>query len=354
MKRCGNLIAVAFAGLAGAAVHAEPVISEAFVLAPDRAGAADLHQARLRGTLRLDGSAEQGLHQLSGLAWDADEDLLYALSDDAYVVHLRVNLRHGQLHAVNFVGRYPLRDAAGVPLSPRLADSEGLVALRSRNAVRADTELVVSFEGPPRIARYTADGHYLGDLQVPAALANDSVYRSRNAQLEALAHSPVHGLLTAPERSLRGSAHGTIPIVALADGREWIYPLRDRRYGAVVGMETLPGGDLLILERRFISLLMPFTISLRRAALGASPALSVSDVFHLDTSAGWSIDNFEGLAHHAGSCYFIISDDNAAVIQRTLLSYVEVTQSGPISAQADAASVQPGCTDGSGSRAGGQ
>jgi hypothetical protein len=36
------------------------------------------------------------------------------------------------------------------------------------------------------------------------------------------------------------------------------------------------------------------------------------------------MDNFEGLAHHEGNRYFMISDDGRNPLQRTILMYFEI------------------------------
>ena len=39
---------------------------------------------------------------------------------------------------------------------------------------------------------------------------------------------------------------------------------------------------------------------------------------------GWKIDNFESVTHHRNDRYFVISDDNESVFQKTLLVYLQV------------------------------
>ncbi|MGR8919333.1 MAG: esterase-like activity of phytase family protein [Gammaproteobacteria bacterium] len=281
---------------------------------------------RLRGTLRLKAVDDGRPHQLSGLAWDADERLLYAVSDDGYLVHLRPHFSDGLLSGASLVAIHPLLDRDRVPLAGRLADPEGLAARRERNGRRGDTELAVAFEGVPRLERYDPVGNWLGTIALPAELGRSSNYAHPNRQLESVTPTPAFGYVVAPERPLGSRTQRTIPLYGTG-GMRWHYPLADAAHGALVGMETLPGGDLLLLERRYVSPLLPLLIHVRRAALppdyGAE--LVVTDVAAFSTAAGWALDNFEGIARHAGSCFFLVSDDNRSAFQRTLLAYFELS-----------------------------
>ena len=85
---------------------------------------------------------------------------------------------------------------------------------------------------------------------------------------------------------------------------------------------ALPGGDLLILERRF-SLLRSAT-RIRRIAAGDIKPNALADpavIFYADF--GQHIDNFEGIGVHrtasGETVLTLISDDNFSPLQRTLL-----------------------------------
>jgi hypothetical protein len=117
----------------------------------------------------------------------------------------------------------------------------------------------------------------------------------------------------------------------------------------LVGLASWSDNEILILERRFISLFHPQLISVRRATLGHDQLqpLAVTEIVRLDSSRGWALDNFEGIARHEGSCFFLINDDNRSPLQSTLLTYMMLLDAEPdsvvISAPADAASTQPDC-----------
>jgi hypothetical protein len=85
----------------------------------------------------------------------------------------------------------------------------------------------------------------------------------------------------------------------------------------------LPGGDLLLLERRF-AWNIGLAIRLRRIPLAQiRPGALVDGAILLESDLGYEIDNMEGLSLHRSTSgetvLTLISDDNFSVLQRTLL-----------------------------------
>ena len=85
----------------------------------------------------------------------------------------------------------------------------------------------------------------------------------------------------------------------------------------------MPGGDVLLLERKF-SWTGGLVVRMRRIALGEiKPGALVDGPILFEADLGYEIDNMEGLSVHrsaAGETVLtLISDDNFSVIQRTLL-----------------------------------
>jgi len=299
-------------------------------------------------------------HEMSGLAWDADAGRLYAVTDNGLLVHLEAHFQDGWLRDVRWLATYPLRDAGGSPLAGRHADAEGLVARRSGNGIADDTELVVSFERVPRLVRYTVDGRLLGSEPLPAALAGNVAWAGANLQLEALTEHPALGLVMAPERPLRDAPQTLVTLYA-APSRQWQLPAFDASASTVVGLETMSDGALLLLERRYVNLFFPIRFSLRRLELpAAGGSASTRTLAVLDNTAGWSVDNFESVARHGSTTYFMVSDDNRHPLQHTLLIYFGINEGqtarsrAALSARAGAASIPPGCTDACDSRADGR
>ena len=85
----------------------------------------------------------------------------------------------------------------------------------------------------------------------------------------------------------------------------------------------LPGGDVLLLERRF-SWSSGLAVRVRRVALGEiKPGAVVDGPILFDVDLGYEIDNMEGLSVHRSAggetVLTLISDDNFSAVQRTLL-----------------------------------
>lgn len=277
------------------------------------------------GTQRVGGYAAHGL---SGLAWDADEHLLYAVSDRGYLLHLRPRFAHGILEGVDLVKAYPLRDRSGRPLSGAFADAEGLALRRGRNGRHGDSELLVAFEEHPRIVSYRTDGRYLRRHPLPPPLSRVSAYAGPNASLESCAISPAYGILTAPQMPLRGTPRATEAIYSLR-GRQWRFPRLDRRDSDIVDLAPDGTDAVLVLERRYRSVFAPIIFDLRRVRLTRSDAggnAPVEDLAEFNNYRGWRLDNFEGLALHRDHRYFMVSDDNGNALQRTLLVYFALDQ----------------------------
>ncbi len=286
---------------------------------------------RLLGALRLNTPEIDGLRfcGLSGLAWDDDAGLLYTISDKGSLFHLKpVFDTSGHLSDLQAVAAYPLRDAAGRPLPRPLNDSEGLAIAYGDNNVQGDSQLFISFEGKPRVVRYTVDGRWQGEQPLAKTVRNVSNFRHSNQSLEAVALDPQWGILTAPEMALRNDPPELIRIFS-SKNQFWLYPLGKAPGSALVAMERLPDGRLLTLERAFVSPLQPFAISLRLTQLSKPPTsspLSVKDVAIFQSDQGWFLDNFEGLTRQQALRFFMISDDNCSSLQSTLLVYFELLQ----------------------------
>ena len=158
---------------------------------------------RLRGTLELPPTKVNGfrLGQLSGLAWDEDEKLLYALSDRGVIFHLRPLMTNNILTGIRFVSAYQLQNKSGHVLKWR--DAEGVAILKGYNGVVGDSQLLIVIENTKRIARFNPYGKPLGDHALPKPLQNHKNYAGYNKIIEAVTVHPRFGIITAPEWPLK-------------------------------------------------------------------------------------------------------------------------------------------------------
>ena len=285
---------------------------------------------RLRGAIEILPTEVDGipLVGLSGLAWDDDALLLYAVSDRGGLFHLRPQFSQGILRNISIVRAVALRAPNGQPLRGKAADAEGLALTATPNGRTGDPTLLIAFEHTPRVVAFDPEGYQRAPVALPPALRHKDRYANPNKALEAVTLHPRWGLLTGPEWPFFGQDPAAIPIFALEHHGFWRYPRASAPDSALVAMEALADGSLLTLERSYQAMLALVTIALRRTApLHSQPAgqrLPTRDIAVFRSSEGWRVDNFEGLSHHRDRRFFMVSDDNARSLQRTLLVYFEV------------------------------
>lgn len=321
-----RVLVAALLSLAAPLVAAEtavPLNAYPVALAESLPSGARLDRIRLRGMLAIPTVSVGGMRmsQLSALAWDDDEQLLYALSDKGYLFHLKPEFRDDTLVDVTLQNAVTLT-ALDNGKRLKLIDTEGMDILHGHNGRKGDTELVISFERNPRIVRYRPEGKALDRFALPAALTDASVYRSPNRALEAVCVDSTLGVLTAPEEPLLDNKGARIFGLS---GKSWRYS-GGSGFG-ITAMECLDDRRVLVLERVFG--VMRRTVTLKLIQLPLLPAkepLVAKSVATLEAGAGHRLDNFEGLAHHKNNRFFMVSDDNDLFVQRTLLLYFELLE----------------------------
>lgn len=261
------------------------------------------------------------ISELSGIAWDHDEQLLYAVSDQGRLFHFKLTIEGEQITAVQPVLVAPLVNAKGKPI--KLRDSEGLFAMNAANGKKGDTQLVVSFEHGPRIFRVNPQGRQIGELPLHKSLQKSKTYRSSNSMLESVAYHPKYGFLTSPERSLKGEPDNLQSIYSAK--RKWSFRAYPAENSAVTGLEILPDQSILVLERAWSGILHPMVISLRRVDLKACNKDGLCEVRDLAVYTSFlQVDNFEGLTHIKGNLYLMVSDDGQRDLLRTALTLFKV------------------------------
>jgi hypothetical protein len=264
--------------------------------------------------------------QLSGLAWDEDDGILYAISDKGFLFHLRPIFKNGVLTGLKLLKAVHLRElGSDKPLAASRIDSEGLDILNGRNRRKGDAELLISFERFPRIVRYRTDGQAVQEYPLPAPLNDARQYQDANKMLESVCRDPRLGILTVPEVPLKSERAGMTRIFSL-NGKVWFYPRPEGN--RISDLECLGHNQVMVLESNFGGSIGRLKVFLKLVTLPSYPVaeipMSTTTLVTLDSSKGQQIDNFEGLTRHRGNRFFIVSDDNDLFIQRSLLMYFEV------------------------------
>lgn len=276
-----------------------------------------------RGGLALN-SASPAFGGLSGLGISEDGSQILVISDVGHLFAAELAYSDAQLSGIRNGQMSSLKGSKGQPLpseSKNWHDAEGLAL----GPDRLSGPMWVSFERHHRLERYEF-GKYGADApatrtQLPPHLKK----RSRNGGVEALARfgtdSDQNGALLMfaenPDRN------GTIPGHILGGPAPGPLTLQAPGGFSVTDAAFLPGGDLVLLERRFGNLL-DFSFRIRRVAgetIRAHAVLAASTLF--EGGLTYEIDNFEGLAVHTAANgetrLTLISDDNFSAIQQTLL-----------------------------------
>lgn len=287
------------------------------------------HTGRLHflGMLELPDITHDGVRmsQLSGLAWDDDEGILYALSDKGGLFHLQPQFNDDKLTGVKLLRSLTLRDpGTDKPLRGWRIDAEGLDIVNGRNGRKGDAELIVSMERVPHITRYRPDGYAIARLTPPAPINNADAFRNPNMMLEAVCKDSAHGVLTMPEVPLTNERKGHSRLFSL-DGPSWFYPVATGE--RITAMECLGDDAVIVLHQNYQNPLGRIVTTLKRVQLtsgSSNQSLTPETIVALDNEQGFQIDNFEGLTHHKGNRYFMVSDNNDIFIQRSLLMYFEL------------------------------
>lgn len=287
-----------------------------FEILPNDFDAATLPHIRLLDakSIYFDLSGEKRFAGISGLAYDEGREHLYALGDDGLLHTLELALEGKKIKRLTLLRSRMLTNKNGEPYKKSGRDSEG--------AVLTENGLLVSFERKPRIARFDRQGRALGRVKIDAALEDIGNYRGKNKALESVAYHPRYGVLTVPERPLRQNHE--YEHVLYGGTKRW----RFKAHAEVTAIETMPNGNVLVLERGFDFWSREHLIVLQEVDIGACVGdLCPSTVLaRLESSGGWKLDNFEGLTRVRDDLYLMISDDNDSLFQKTVLVLFEIVR----------------------------
>jgi hypothetical protein len=320
------VLALALASLRGSAgsddlpraapivVTAAPIPSFAFAT-PDRRRFGRLEY---RGGLTLR-SPSGVFGGFSGLWRSPDGSRLIAVSDRGRWLSARLRYANGHLAGLDDAMMGPLLSASGRPLSQtRAYDTESI-------AISGDTAYL-GVERVQDVLRFTWPRGGLPGRARPIAVPAGVKALPRNRGLEALAvapaGSPVAGALVGiAEGPVRGE--GAPDAFILTGPHKGTFHVVRRDGFAVTDLAFLPGGDLLILERRYVP---PFSLAMRLRLIDGrelQPGAVLDGEVLLTADGGTPIDNMEGLAvyrNDAGETILtLISDDNFSMFERTVL-----------------------------------
>ncbi len=256
----------------------------------------------------------------SALRMAADGARFVSLSDRGYWLTGRILYENGRPVGIDDAEMAPELGPDGRPLAARgwwdtelLADQDGV--------------FYVGIERVNRIVRF--DFAKFGVRARASVVATPPGISTlpNNRGLEALAIAPrgtkLAGTLIAfSERGL--DAAGNLKAFLIGGPTPGEFTVKRRDDFDISDCTVLPGGDILLLERRFSLLRGGIAMRLRRLQLAdIKPGALVDGPPLFEADMGYNIDNMEGISTHrtaAGDLILtMISDDNFSFLQRTIM-----------------------------------
>ncbi len=319
LPTAGLVVAALFALSSAAFAEAIDLKSTPLPLHPKHVAQLRVGELTYRGGIQISlATPHRRFGEVSGLLVSPDGRRLIAVQDFGWWLTAElVYDQKGSLRSIRNGQVAPLLGADGKPLTGREADAEGL-AIPAGDHFGGD--VLVSFERHHRVARYRLgkDGFLARPtvVDMPPSLQE----APNNGGLEAITTLADGRLLALTELHLDEKAN----TIGWLIGDEDFHQLTLRRDGlhAVTDLATMPGGDILVLERIFFGL--PYSMRIRRIA-GESirPGTVLDGKVIAELNGGFNIDNMEGLAVRTGTdgqvFLYVISDDAQSSRQRTVL-----------------------------------
>ncbi len=304
----------------GLALEVSPV-----PLDPGEPGRRSVQGLRFRGGLWLR-SEDRRFGGLSDVRVTEEGRKLVAISDCGYALVGRLRYEEGDLVGLEEARLFPLLAPGGRPLPSGEVDAEALFSEGSG--------LAVAFEGRHHLWRYAAEPP-LSSVPTPLPTPPGLAACGSNQGVEAAVRLDDGRVLLISE----GPGSSRTALAWIGSGESWTtlsWPLffSDDGPGPFhpTGAALLPGGDVLVVERRY----PPLAARLRRIGREALARNDLTGTEVARLAPPLSIDNFEGIDAARGpkgeTLVFLVSDDNDCAkrgavrngLQRTLLLMFEL------------------------------
>ena len=268
-----------------------------------------------RGGLELT-STDPDFGGLSALGISSDGARLVALSDRGFRFQARILYDdRGHLVGLADTDLGPMGGIDGAPLMDKeYADAEAM-------APGVEGEIIVAFERRHRLWRYVPGS----PLPEPLPAPDELLGAPSNGGIEALALLDDGRLFALTEKY--SSGEDVVGWVSDRDGWSVLTLVTDGGFDPT-GAATLPGGDIVVVMRRF-SLTGPNAAKLIRiSASHIRPGARLRGRTIAEIGPPLTFDNFEGVEARQGArgetLITILSDDNFNPLQRTLLMMFEL------------------------------
>lgn len=256
-------------------------------------------------------SGPRGFGGWSGLLLDGERML--AVSDSGRWLTARLMIEDGRLVGIDDTRMVTRLDVNGRPIEAKVpGDAEALA--------RVPGAVLVAVESTQQVLSYPADGIAV-DFHAPAtrlALSVEEIVTLRRGGFEGLATAPDGTVVAIAENALRGTSSIPAfrrpgPAFSIARDGDW----------AVTGADILPGGDMMLIERRFGG---GIDIAMRVRRIGADAVAGatgpVDGPVLIEAGFASEIDNMEAIAAAVEDeriVLTLLSDDNHSFLQRSLI-----------------------------------
>jgi len=274
-----------------------------------------------RGGLLLS-SSDDAFGGLSALAVDGAGAELTFLSDEGnwYIVEPLYDAQ-GNLAGVGEARRGRLKNASDEPLP------EGKMWGDSESLTRWNGSALIGFEGRTRILSYRSGGTGLSQAAKPFPISEDIEKLPVGKGLEGMATLSDGRILAFAEGPERKGARPAF----LFDGQAWTNLSLSTIDGfQPTGADTLPNGDIVLVERRF-SIFTGFEAQVRRIpSESVRPGARLEGEVLATLREPYVRENFEGISARSGpdgeTLIYLVSDDNFIPLQDTLLVMFEIAE----------------------------
>jgi hypothetical protein len=270
-----------------------------------------------RGGLALR-SAHRNFGGLSAIRVAADGANFIAVNDKGWWLRGRTVYDGTRPSGIADAEMAPILGADGAPLAKRgWYDAEALA--------EDGGMLYLGFERVHQIARFNYGKNGLIARGQPVPVPPGLRSLPSNGGLEGLVFIPkgtalAGTLIAIPERGLDRA--GNVNAFLIGGPSPGSFAVKRGAGYDPSDAALLPGGDMLLLERKF-SWIAGLTVRIRRIALAEiRPGALVDGSTLFEADLGYEIDNMEGISVHKSggeTVLTLVSDDNFSILQRTLL-----------------------------------
>lgn len=261
--------------------------------------------------VNIEGTKGVSFMEISDLAYDTRKGL-FALSNKGDLFSMELRIEQNKIHGLKLKNAWHLKNKKGKRFSKNKRDAEGMDFYKN--------QLIISFEGKPKVSIFTLQGRKVENLDISPVLTDIDNYQGKNSALEALVQHPQFGPITAPEKPLKHMSQELHTL--FSKDKRWSFEAD----ASLTAMENMSDGSLLILEKEFHPFTFGHTIWLKKVDIAnCKEDVCQADVLaKLQSSDGWKLDNFEGLARIDDKRYLMISDENDSFLQECILVLFEV------------------------------